>query len=102
MGMMLPMITIRTSILTTVGRFFSDISTSSPQSVGYFLSSRPSSALQERLKNATGKLSEKIGNMLLPTLASLTEAFIPIVDKFGEGVDAIQAWVTEVGKMPEV
>jgi hypothetical protein len=27
---------------------------------------------------------------------------IPIVDKSGEGVTAVQNWLTEVGKMPEV
>jgi phage-related protein len=57
---------------------------------------------QERLKNATGEVSEKIGMMLLPALASMTEAMIPVVDWLGEGVDAIGAWLTEVGKMPEV
>ena len=58
--------------------------------------------VQERLKNATGEVSEKIGMLLLPALASMTEAMIPVVDWLGEGVDAIGAWLTEVGKMPEV
>jgi len=58
--------------------------------------------IQERLKNATSELGEKIGSMLLPGLASITETMIPIVDSFGSGVDAIQAWLNEVGKMPEV
>jgi len=58
--------------------------------------------VQERLKNATGEVSEKIGTMFLPTLASITEAFIPVVDGLGKGVDALGSWLTEVGKMPEV
>lgn len=58
--------------------------------------------IQERLKNATSELGEKIGGMLLPALAGMTEAMIPVVDWFGKGVDSIQAWLTEVGKMPEV
>jgi phage-related protein len=58
--------------------------------------------IQERLKNATSELGEKIGGILLPGLASITEAMIPVVDQFSEGVDALQAWLTEVGKMPEV
>ena len=57
---------------------------------------------QERLKNATQDVGEKIGMIVLPALASLTEAMIPVVDWLGKGVDAIQAWMTEVGKMPEV
>jgi len=58
--------------------------------------------IQERLKNATSELGEKIGGILLPSLASITEAMIPVVDQLGKGVDAIAAWLTEVGKMPEV
>jgi phage-related protein len=58
--------------------------------------------IQERLKNATSELGEKIGGIVLPALAGMTEAMIPIVDWLGKGVDAIQAWMTEVGKMPEV
>jgi len=58
--------------------------------------------IQERLKNATSELGEKIGGMLLPGLASITEAMIPVVDWFGKGVDAVQGWLAEVGKMPEV
>jgi phage-related protein len=58
--------------------------------------------IQERLKNATSELGEKIGTMLLPGLAGITEAMIPLVDWFGKGVDAIQVWMTEVAKMPEV
>jgi phage-related protein len=57
---------------------------------------------QERLKNATGDVGEKIGMIVLPALASMTEAMIPVVDGLGRGVDAIQAWLTEVAKMPEV
>ena len=58
--------------------------------------------IQERLKNATGELGEKVGGILLPALASMTEAMIPVVDWLGNGVTAIQGWLTEVGKMPEV
>jgi phage-related protein len=58
--------------------------------------------LQERLKNATQEVGEKIGTILLPALASLTEGMLPVVDSLGKGVDAISAWLTEVGKMPEV
>jgi phage-related protein len=58
--------------------------------------------IQERLKNATSELGEKIGGMVLPALAGMTEAMIPIVDWFGKSLDSIQAWLTEVGKMPEV
>ncbi len=58
--------------------------------------------IQERLKNATGEVAEKIGAMFLPALASLTEGMIPVVDYLGKGIDAIGAWLTEVGKMPEV
>ena len=58
--------------------------------------------IQERFKNATSELGEKIGTMVLPALAGMTEAMIPVVDSLGKGVDAVQAWLTEVGKMPEV
>jgi len=58
--------------------------------------------IQERLKNATSDLGEKIGGMVLPALASMTEAMIPVVDWLGKGVDAVGNWLTEVGKMPEV
>jgi len=58
--------------------------------------------IQERFKNATSELGEKIGTILLPGLAGITEAMIPIVDWLGKGVDAIQAWLVEVAKMPEV
>jgi phage-related protein len=58
--------------------------------------------IQERFKNATTELGEKIGTILLPGLAGITAALIPIVDWLGKGVDAIQAWMTEVAKMPEV
>jgi phage-related protein len=58
--------------------------------------------IQERLKNATEEVGEKIGTIFLPALASLTEACIPIVDELGKGVDAISAWLGEVAKMPEV
>ncbi len=58
--------------------------------------------IQERFKNATTELGEKIGTILLPGLSAITEAMIPIVDWLGKGVDAMQAWLTEVAKMPEV
>jgi len=58
--------------------------------------------IQERLKNATSDLGEKIGGIVLPALAGMTEAMIPVVDALGKGVDAVGAWLTEVGKMPEV
>jgi len=57
---------------------------------------------QERLKNAMSDLGEKIGGMVLPALAGMTEAMIPVVDWFGKGVDQVQNWITAVGKMPEV
>jgi hypothetical protein len=58
--------------------------------------------IQERFKNATSELGEKIGTILLPGLSGITEAMIPLVDWFGKGVDTLQAWMTEVAKMPEV
>jgi phage-related protein len=58
--------------------------------------------IQERLKNATAEVGEKIGTIFLPALASLTEDMIPVVDSLGKGVDAVTGWLTEVGKMPEV
>jgi len=58
--------------------------------------------VQERLKNATGEVAEKIGTMFLPALASLAEGMIPVVDGLGKGIDAIGSWLTEVGKMPKV
>lgn len=58
--------------------------------------------IQERFKNATTELGEKIGTILLPGLSAITEAMIPLVDWLGKGVTAIQAWLTEVAKMPEV
>jgi phage-related protein len=58
--------------------------------------------IQERLKNATEEVGEKIGMIFLPALASLTEGMLPVVDWLGKGVDATSAWLTEVGKMPEV
>jgi phage-related protein len=58
--------------------------------------------IQERLKNATTDLGEKIGGILLPALASVTEAMIPAVDWLGNGVTAVQGWLAEVAKMPEV
>lgn len=58
--------------------------------------------IQERLKNATSELGEKIGGMLLPGLASVTEAMIPVVDWFGKGIDAFQAWITEIGKSTDI
>ena len=58
--------------------------------------------LQERLKNATQEVGEKIGTIMLPALASMTEGMLPVVDQLGKGVDALSAWLTEVGKMPEV
>ena len=58
--------------------------------------------IQERFKNATSELGEKIGTILLPGLSGITEAMIPLVDWLGKGVDAIQAWLTETAKLPEV
>ena len=58
--------------------------------------------IQERFKNATSELGEKIGTILLPGLSAITEAMIPLVDWLSKGVDALQAWMTEVAKMPEV
>ena len=58
--------------------------------------------IQERLKNATGELGEKIGTILLPALSGMTESMIPIVDSMGRGVDNAQAFFTELGKAPEV
>ena len=57
---------------------------------------------QERLKNAMSDLGEKIGGILVPALASFTEGMIPVVDWLGQGIDKVQAWITAVGKMPEV
>jgi phage-related protein len=57
---------------------------------------------QERLNHAWAEVSEKVGNILLPALTSITEAMIPVADQFGKGVDAVSAWLAEVGKMPEV
>jgi prophage DNA circulation protein len=57
---------------------------------------------QERLKNAVSDLGEKIGGIMIPALAGVTEGMIPVVDWLGRGVDAVQAWITEVSKMPEV
>jgi len=54
--------------------------------------------IQERLKNATSEVGEKIGGMLLPALASLTEGFIPVVNGVGEVVGAYQSWAAEVEK----
>jgi phage-related protein len=58
--------------------------------------------IQERFKNATSELGEKIGTILLPGLSGMTEALIPLVDWFGKGVDALQAWLAETAKLPEV
>ena len=58
--------------------------------------------IQERFKNAVSDLGEKVGGILLPALSGITEAMIPVADWFGKGVDAVQAWITEVGKMPEI
>jgi len=57
---------------------------------------------QERLKNAMSDMGEKIGAILLPALAGITEAMIPLVDWFTQGIGKVQAWITEVSKMPEV
>lgn len=57
---------------------------------------------QERLKNAMSDLGEKIGGMVLPALAGITEKMIPVVDWLGQGVDKVQAWITAVSQMPEV
>jgi hypothetical protein len=58
--------------------------------------------IQERLKNATAEVGEKIGNIMLPALASLTEAMIPVVDWFGKDVDAASAWITEMSKSADL
>ena len=57
---------------------------------------------QERLKNAMSDMGEKIGGILLPALAGVTEAMIPLVDWFTKGIGQVQDWITAVGKMPEV
>jgi phage-related protein len=57
---------------------------------------------QERLKNAVSDLGEKIGGMLLPALAGVTEGMIPVVDWLGQGIDKVQAWIAAVSQMPEV
>jgi len=57
---------------------------------------------QERLKNAMGELGEKVGTILTPALEGFAQAMIPAVDQLAQGVQGIQSWLTEVGKMPEV
>ena len=57
---------------------------------------------QKRLANAMSDVGEKIGGIMLPALANMTEAMIPVVDWFGEGIVQVQGWITEVSKMPEV
>jgi hypothetical protein len=57
---------------------------------------------QERLKNAVSDLGEKIGGMLLPALAGVTEGMIPVVDWLGQGIDKVQGWIAAVSQMPEV
>lgn len=57
---------------------------------------------QERLKNAMSELGEKVGGIVLPALASLTEGMIPVITALAEGVVKIQAWISAVSKMPEV
>ena len=58
--------------------------------------------IQERLKNATSDLGEKIGGLLLPALAGITEGMIPVVDWLGEGIAKAQGWIETLSKMPEV
>jgi hypothetical protein len=58
--------------------------------------------IQERLKNATGELGEKVGGILTPALATMSENLIPIVDALGKDIEAVGGWITAVGKMPEV
>jgi phage-related protein len=57
--------------------------------------------IQERLKNATQEVGEKIGTIFLPALASLTEGMIPVANGLGKAVDGFSAFLTEIGKMPE-
>jgi len=57
---------------------------------------------QERLKNAMSDLGEKIGDIVLPALAGITEAMIPFVDGLATGVGKVQDWISAVSKMPEV
>jgi CxxC-x17-CxxC domain-containing protein len=54
--------------------------------------------IQERLKNATDELNERIGRALLPTLSSLTEGMIGVVDGISGGIDALGQWFAEIGK----
>jgi hypothetical protein len=58
--------------------------------------------LQERLSNAFQEVSEKIGTMVLPALTSLMTGLLPIVDGFSKAVDAVESWVTAIGKIPAV
>jgi phage-related protein len=57
---------------------------------------------QKRLANAMEGMGEKIGSILLPALASMTEGLIPVVDWLTTGVSKVQDWIAAVSKMPEV
>ncbi len=57
---------------------------------------------QERLKNAISELQEKIGSGLTPALTGASNVLIKLVDGFTTGVGAIQNWLGEVAKIPEV
>ncbi len=57
---------------------------------------------QARLGNAMQAMGEKIGSIVLPALAGMTEALIPVVDWLTTGVSKVQDWISAVSKMPEV
>jgi phage-related protein len=57
---------------------------------------------QERLKNAISDMGEKLGGVLLPALAGMTEAMIPLVDWLTQGIVKVQQWIDAVSRMPEV
>ncbi len=57
---------------------------------------------QERLKNAVSELEVKIGSGLTPALTGASNVLIKLVDGFTTGVGAIQNWLGEVAKIPEV
>jgi len=58
--------------------------------------------VQERLKNTMSDMGEKIGGILLPALAGLTEGMIPVIDSLSEGIGKVQGWIDAFSKMPEV
>lgn len=58
--------------------------------------------VQERFKNAMSDLGEKIGGIVLPALSLFMEAMIEVVDGIGEGIEALQDWITEFANIPEV